>query len=166
MSAKNNAGEKNQRSVHHATFVIERQYLATPAQVFTAWSQPAAKARWFCGGEKWTQRTREMEFRVGGHERLVGAWAGGPVSTFVSCYQDIVSNQRIVYSYDMHLDENRISVSLATIEFKAEGTGTRLIVTEQGVFLDDFDNSAAREVGTKLLLDQLGLALQNSPDAG
>ena len=36
-----------QRSAHHATFVIERIYDASPARVFAAWSEPEAKARWF-----------------------------------------------------------------------------------------------------------------------
>ena len=34
-------------------------------------------------------------------------------------YQDIVPNERIIYSYDMHLDDKRISVSLATVELEA-----------------------------------------------
>jgi uncharacterized protein YndB with AHSA1/START domain len=33
-------------------------------------------------------------------------------------YCDIVPDQRIVYTYDMHMGEMRISVSLATVEFK------------------------------------------------
>jgi uncharacterized protein YndB with AHSA1/START domain len=34
-------------SVEHATFVIERRYDASPARVFAAWADPAAKRRWF-----------------------------------------------------------------------------------------------------------------------
>ena len=69
-------------------------------------------------------------------------------------------DQRIVYSYVMHLDEQRISVSLATIELLPDGKGTLLKLTEQGVFLDGYDDAGKREEGTKGLLDQLGLALQ------
>ena len=49
----------------------------------------------------------------------------------------------------MHLDQRRISVSLATIEFEPAGDGTRLILTEQGVYLDGADQPAAREQGTR-----------------
>ena len=49
-------------------------------------------------------------------------------------------NERIIYGYDMHLDDKRISVSLATVEFKPAGKGTRLTFTEQGAFLDGFDD--------------------------
>ena len=72
----------------------------------------------------------------------------------------LVPDQRIVYSYVMHLDEQRISVSLATIELLPDGKGTLLKLTEQGVFLDGYDDAGKREDGTKGLLDQLGLALQ------
>jgi uncharacterized protein YndB with AHSA1/START domain len=60
----------------------------------------------------------------------------------------------------MHLDDVRISVSLTTVEFQPSGTGTRLIFTEQGVFLDGTDSAAQREQGTQGVLDKLGAALQ------
>ena len=69
-------------------------------------------------------------------------------------------NERIIYTYDMHIGENRISVSVTTIEFKAAGKSTRMLFTEQGAFLDDFDNPKLREDGTKQLLEQLGKALK------
>jgi uncharacterized protein YndB with AHSA1/START domain len=59
----------------------------------------------------------------------------------------------------MHLDETRISVSLGTTEFRAHGTGTRLVYTEQGAFLDGFDDAGGRERGTQDLFDQLGAFL-------
>ena len=63
----------------------------------------------------------------------------------------------------MHLDETRISVSLATVEFKPAGAGTRLIFTEQAVFLDGADTAAAREQGTRDLLDNLDVELRREP---
>ena len=59
----------------------------------------------------------------------------------------------------MHLDDKRISVSLATVELKPAGAGTRLIFTEQAVFLDGYDNPAQREEGTRALLDNLDTSL-------
>jgi uncharacterized protein YndB with AHSA1/START domain len=154
-----------ERSAHHATFTIERVYPAAPARVFRAFADPAAKARWFAGPEGWQQMVREMDFRVGGRDRLVGRHAGGTVSAFDCRYWDIVPDQRIVYSYDMHLDDRRISVSLATLEFHPAETGTRLVVTEQGVFLDGYNDAGAREQGTGWLLQRLGAALAGM-DAG
>ena len=148
----------SERSVEHGTFTIERKFDATPARVFAAWAEPKAKAIWFAGpAGQWKQQLRQMDFRIGGRERVRGEFAGGRVSEFDASYHDIVSNRRIVYSYTMHVDEKRISVSLATIEFEPAGGGaTRLILTEQGAFLDGgFDGSAGREQGTRGLLDNL-----------
>ena len=150
----------NERSVTHATFVVERTYDASPARVFAAWADPAAKARWFAGPAEWGTAEFELDFRVGGREINRGGPPGGPVHSFDARYHDIVPNQRIVYAYDLYLDDKRISVSLATVEFKPEGAGTRLIFTEQGAFLDGHDTSAPREQGTGDLLDALGAELR------
>lgn len=149
------------RTVQHATFVIERIYDAPPSLVFKAWADEEAKARWFGASGEWQVINREFDFRVGGRERLKGRWPNGRITAFDSLYQDIVTEQRIVYSYDMHIDGKRISVSLATIEFKPLGAGTGLTVTEQGVFLDGYDDAGSREQGTRALLDKLDAALRS-----
>lgn len=148
------------RSVTHATFVIERVYDAPPRLVFAAWATAEGKASWFVGPEGWSQMERVFEFRVGGEERLKGAFAGGRTSDFRSRFFDIVPDRRIVYTYDMYIDTTKISVSLATVEFLAEGAGTRLVVTEQGAFLDGYDDAGSRERGTGGLLEQLDAALR------
>jgi uncharacterized protein YndB with AHSA1/START domain len=152
----------NARSATHGTFTLERAYDASPARVFKAWADPAIKARWFVGPADWQLLERSIDFRIGGKERLSGRKGSGIVSTFDAIYHDIVPDERIIYSYDMRLDEAHISVSLATIELRPEGTGTRLIFTEQAVFLDGYDDSGSRERGTSILLDQLGVELQQS----
>ena len=151
-----------ERSVTHATFVIERSYPAAPARVFRALSDQAAKSKWFVGPGDWDVARYEIDFRVGGREINSGGRAGEPLHTFNAIYQDIVENERIIYAYDMHVGDTRISVSLATIELKPEGSGTRLVFTEQGAFLDGYDDAAGRERGTSDLLDALGKSLEGS----
>ena len=148
------------RSIVHATFSLQRVYDASPAQVFRALSDKAAKARWFEGGDGYTSLEREMDVRPGGRERLRGRWASGVVSTFDAVYFDVVPNERLIYAYEMHLDDRKISVSLATMELQPEGAGTKLVVTEQGSFLDGYDDAGSRERGTGFLLDRLGASLQ------
>jgi uncharacterized protein YndB with AHSA1/START domain len=144
------------RSVVHATFCLERTYPVSSAKVFKALTDPAAKAKWFAGNGGYTLLAREMDVRSGGREHVKGRWESGVVSTFDAIYHDIVPDQRIVYSYEMHLNERRISVSLATFELKAAGTATRLVMTEQGAFLDGYDDGGSRERGSNFLLDALG----------
>jgi len=148
------------RSVVHATFSLERTYEASPAEVFHALSDKAAKASWFEGGNGYTVLEREMDVRPGGRERVKGRWASGTVSTFDAVYYDVVPNERIVYAYEMSLDDRKISVSLATMELHPAGAGTRLVVTEQGAFLDGYDDGGSRERGTGFLLDRLGASLR------
>ena len=149
----------SERSTRHATFVIERTYAASPARVFKAWADPKAKARWFADPDE-REAKYELDFRVGGREVNRGGPPGGPVYTYDARYQDIVPDERIVYTYDMHLDQKRISVSLATVELNPAVAGTRLVFTEQAVFLDGLDNALDREHGIGDLLDKLDAALR------
>src|SRR6266545_1309872 len=124
------------RSVEHASFVVERKYEAPPERAFAAWADREAKARWYVDSDAHL----ELDFRVGGRERSQGIAPDG-----------------IVYTYEMLLQETRISVSLATVEFTLVGDGdTRLVFTEQGAFLDGHESPARRAEGMGGLLDALG----------
>jgi uncharacterized protein YndB with AHSA1/START domain len=147
------------RSVTHATFSVERRYDATPTRVFAAWAEPAAKRRWFAEAEDWITTEYELDFRVGGRELFRGRPKDGPVIAYDAVYQDIVPERRIVYSYAMTSDGQRISVSVATVEIAAANDGTRLVFTEQGAFLDRLETPSSREQGTGGLLDALGVEL-------
>ena len=148
-----------ERTAVHGTFTIERTYGASRERVFRAWADVKAKARWFKPPAGFEQTPLKSDFRVGGRENTCSTPPGGKPHVFDATYWDIVPNERIVYCYEMHIGEAKISVSLATVEFKPAGSGTRLVVTEQGVFLDGYDDAGSRERGTRGLLDQLGAAL-------
>jgi uncharacterized protein YndB with AHSA1/START domain len=140
----------------HCTFSIKRSLSAPPSEVFNAWANPEIKGRWFKGPGEWSNLGYELDFRIGGHEHMASGPSEGPMHVYDATIEDIVPNERIVYSYEMHLDKKRISVSLATVELEPEGDdGTRLIFTEQDVFLDAADNETARVEGTRELLENL-----------
>jgi uncharacterized protein YndB with AHSA1/START domain len=150
------------RSVAHGAFHLERTYEATADEVYKALSDEAAKSRWFFGPQGWRLIERAMDFRIGGRERVKGGFEGGVTTTFDAIYHDIVPRERIVYTYEMHLDERKISVSLATLQIKFAGERrTRLLVDEQGAFLDGYDDAGKRERGTRDLLDKLGASLRS-----
>jgi uncharacterized protein YndB with AHSA1/START domain len=152
-----------ERSVTHATFTIERTYDAPPRRVFNAFADPAIKRRWFAEGEGWAIEEFTADFRVGGSERSSFRFHGGPLIRNDTVYQDIVPDQRIIIAYTMMVGENRISASLATTQFEPAGAGTRLVFTEQGAFLDGYDDAGKREEGTRELLEALVKELQRSP---
>ena len=79
--------------------------------MFAAFANPQAKARWFVGPDEWDKSDHKLDFRVGGRESVSGGPPGGPSHVFNAVYQDIVPNERIVYTSDMQLGTTRISVS-------------------------------------------------------
>jgi uncharacterized protein YndB with AHSA1/START domain len=142
-------------SVVHDSFSIERSYPVPPERVFAAWASLEAKRQWF-GNEEGLEPVGEqtLEFRVGGREHF-SAKAAGKLFDFDATYCDIVENERIVWTYDMHMDGQRISVSLGTVQLAPTPGGTKLVMTEQGAFLDGLDTNAARAEGTSQFLDDL-----------
>ena len=146
------------RSTEHATFTIERHYDAAPARVFAAFADPAAKARWF-GPPTPARGEYGFDFAVGGRERFTVATPDGATYLYDARYEEIVPEARIVYAYTLDRDETRMSVSVATVEIEAAGGGARLLLTEQGVFLDGADTPAEREHGTREMLEKLAAAL-------
>jgi uncharacterized protein YndB with AHSA1/START domain len=146
------------RYVTHATFTLERSYPVRPARVFAAWADPVAKASWFTPGPG---SGHELDFRVGGREVARGGPDGGPVMTFETLYRDIVPDQRIVYTSTMSTGTDVMTVSLTTVEFTPGGDGgTRLVLTEQGAYLDGREQPAWREQGTADHLEALAAQLK------
>jgi uncharacterized protein YndB with AHSA1/START domain len=160
MSLETKAG----RSIVHGSFTITRNWKASPQRVFEAFANEQAKGKWFAGPPGWEQHEKSFDFREGGREKLVGRHANGMVSSFDCLYRDIVPPTageagRIIYSYVMHLNGRKISVSQASIEIQPESGGTKLVITEYGDFLDGYDDAGSREQGTHFLMDQLGRSI-------
>lgn len=151
-----------ERSQAHGTFVIERRYDAPVDAVWHALSDNDQRAKWFGGGAEFDVTEQSHDFRVGGLGVEDGQWRGGPRSRFVSTYTDIVDRYRMVFTYDMWVDDRHLSTSLTTIVVEPDGNGTRLTFTEQAVHFDGLDSIEGREEGTRGLLDLLGDTL---PDA-
>jgi uncharacterized protein YndB with AHSA1/START domain len=128
--------DTTERSQTHATFVVERTYPVPVGAVWHALSDNGARDQWF----------------------------SGPRSRFHSTYTDIVDLQRIVFTYDMWVDDQHLSTSLTTIALEPDGDQTRLTYTEQGVHFDGLDSVEGREEGTRGLLDQLASYLAADRD--
>ena len=138
------------------TMVLERRYAASVSDVFAAWANRSAKLVWFAGSGPDDAPAYALDFRVGGHETFRGGAPGsGEVYTYDAEYQDIVPDARIVYSYYMLRNDTRISVSLTCVEFEHDGDGTRLVLTEHGIYLDGHDKPEYRTQGIGEQLDAL-----------
>lgn len=52
-----------------------------------------------------------------------------------------------------------MTVSLTTVELRPDGPGTQLVLTEQGTFLDGYEDPSWREQGTSQQLAALAAEL-------
>jgi len=152
-------------TIVHNTFVIERNYPQPPERVFGAFALPSRKRRWYAEGDHEIQEF-EMEFRVGGSERFryrfkEGHPIAGSEITNESTYQDIVPGKHIVMTSKMSLNGKPIVAMLLTLEFLPSGTGTDLIHTHQGAFLEWPDGPRMIEAGWRALLDRMEKELES-----
>lgn len=140
--------------VLHASFTLERTYPATPERVFAARADPALKRAWFVGGTG----EHELDFRVGGVERN-GNDLDGRALTFVSRYEEIVPDTRIVFTSVLAVDGAPATVSVNSVELTTEGDGCRLTLTQSSAYLDGREKPEWREEGTGSQLDALARVL-------
>jgi len=139
----------------HATFTLERHYDVPPEVVFAAWADPATKARWFAspGAE------HSLDLRVGGIEVTRGGPDPDVPFVFTSTYQEVQPGARLVYSSTLAHAGRVATVSITSVEITDNGTGSTLVLTEHGIFLDHLEEPAWREQGTAEWLDRLEGAL-------
>ena len=80
--------------------------------------------------------------------------------TFESLYRDIIPAERIVYTSTLSTGDDVMMASLTTVEFRPAEDGTRLVLTEQGAFLDGREEPVWREHGTAAQLEALAAELK------
>lgn len=135
-------------AVAHENFTIERTYPNCREHVWSAWSNPAKKAKWFGG------KVHSMDFVVGGRETASFRDDMGE-HVNETRYFEIVENERIVMAYSMAMNGRVHTVSLATIRFVDHNGGTRLTFTEQMCVIPPSDGVEGRRHGWGELLGGL-----------
>jgi uncharacterized protein YndB with AHSA1/START domain len=150
-------------SVIHGAFTVARDLDAPPERVFAAYAEQDQRSRWFPMPGRIHY---ELDFRVGGKEISRGVFA--PMGEeerleYHATFSDIVTGERLVFSYDLRVNDVRHWVSLVTIELAPHDGGTRLRHTEQYAFLaytaDGSRDTAHLKGGTRLQLNALAAAL-------
>lgn len=150
---------KNQ-PVDHATFVVERMLPGRPPHAFRFWSEFDLKRKWTSCHPDWIVLEDSLDFRIGGSEVVRWRTTEGEMRGFRAHYFDIVPGERIIYAYEMTLDARRLSVSLATVVFAADGAQTRVTFTEQAAVLDVGAGLEMRASGTGSGFDRLAAVME------
>lgn len=145
------------RRLARSGFTLNRLYRAPLERVWDAFADEDQKRGWWGDSDRVETREWAFDFRVGGRDVDEGKFHNGPVSRYEATYTDIVEHIRIVTTYDMWLDGDHMSTSVASLEFEQTDAGTRFTHVEHGVFFDQFwADGQGREDGTQGLLDALG----------
>jgi len=136
--------------VVHSTFSLERRYPTPVERVFAAWAEPQARRRWMAQGAEHSQ-----EFEVGGLETVRGTDGEGRPLIYEAQYAQILPNERILTTSTLRTGEVLSTVSVTSVEFRADGDGTVVLLTEHGMYLPGQEQPAWREQGTADQLDAL-----------
>lgn len=145
----------------HDTIRLTQHVDASVADVWEAYADSAARARWSVpAGEKMVYE--QSDFREGGHDR----YRCGPPETLdfhaETEYTRIVPNELVVYTETVRNEGQTLATGLVTWEFEPDDRGTLVTVTSQVVsFIGPGMIDGNRNGHTKAL-EQLGRHLADA----
>ncbi|MBW9121247.1 SRPBCC domain-containing protein [Microbacterium trichothecenolyticum] len=149
------------------SFTIPLGLDVPPAQLWPLFAELPLRRTWTRMPGPSATALHELDFRVGGTERMTNTFVSGDqreelenVATFV----DIVPNERIISTYRAIVDHTTRWVALVTIDLIPTQSGTRLEWTEQYSFVtlstpDGVDDERHLVGGTRLRLNGLYAAV-------
>jgi uncharacterized protein YndB with AHSA1/START domain len=129
-------------SVHPAplakpSLTLTRHLTAAPDRVYAAWTEPEKIARWF-GPEKIDVLIAETDARVGGKFHIVMRGQDGEEHDVSGIYQQVVPNEKLVFSWAWRTTPER--QSQVTVLIKPDGAGSLLTLIHEHFF-----DAAARD---------------------
>ena len=149
--------------------MVPLEFAAPPQQLWPMFAELPLRKRWVRMPGPSRTATHELDFRVGGGERLTNTFTSGDTVEHLenrSTFHDIVPNERIISSYEALVAEILRWVALVRVDLSpnAEG-GTHLEWTEQYTFVHLSTPGGVDHVkhligGTRLRLNGLVAALE------
>ncbi|CAN7608403.1 SRPBCC domain-containing protein [Bosea sp. LjRoot9] len=113
------------------SLTMKRRLNASPAEVYRAWTDPKLLTRWF-GPENVETLEAELDVRVGGVYRIVMLENTGERHQVSGAYQEVVANERLVFSWSWVTTPER--VSRVTVTLKPDGDITILTLLHEQLF--------------------------------
>ena len=115
------------------SLTLKRRIEASPGQVYSAWADPKKIVHWFGPAQAANGTMRaDMDVRVGGRFRIDFKDVDGAYHEVGGAYQEVVPNERLVFSWAWHSTPER--ESLVTVTFKPDGDGTMLTLLHERFF--------------------------------
>ncbi len=110
--------------------VISKTIAAPVDRVYGAWTTPELMKRWFAPSDEMTVPIADVDLTIGGRYRLQMRNSDGDNHTIVGTYEEIVPNEKLVFSWQWEGSDlvTRVTVALRAL---AEGH-TELTLTHDG----------------------------------
>lgn len=131
--------------------ILTRTINASPAEVFRAWTDPTLLSQWSCP-EGTEMDGVTVDLKVGGSFKIRMKGENQHYTAF-GTYREIQPPKRLVYTWDWEEADNAMGDTLITVEFEAEGEGTRVVMTHD--LLPTAELAAAHDEGWTSCLDRL-----------
>ena len=115
------------------SLTLKRRIKASPAQVFSAWTDPKKIAHWFGPTETVPNSVRaELDARTGGRFTVAFKTGDGEQHQVGGIYREVVPHSRLVFTWAWHTTPER--ESLVTITLAPDGAGTLLTLHHEQFF--------------------------------
>jgi uncharacterized protein YndB with AHSA1/START domain len=118
--------------------VLTRTFKAPRELVWAAWTTPAHMKEWLGLSEQMTPESITMDVRKGGRFRIQLKAEDGEYFTAAGTYLTVQPPEQLVYTWDWEKDGGGTEFgeleghgTQMTLEFHAEGSGTRLVLTHE-----------------------------------
>lgn len=135
-----------------APLVVSRLVRADVAEVYRAWVDSAQLERWFTPEDSWAVRITRHDARVGGSCTAEFGPAGEPPYVETLEYTELLPPTRLAFRSVMSREGVHLGTTEVTVELRARGESTEVVVTETGV---DSAHRDEREVGWGTTLSHL-----------
>lgn len=118
-----------------APVTLERTFDSSPEDVFDAWTNPDVLRRWWAAQPTWSSPGCDVDLRVGGRYRLQMRRDDGALHVVGGEYREIERPKRLVYTWCWEGDDvpHPGHVSLVTVEFRADGERTTVVLEHSGL---------------------------------
>ncbi len=116
------------------SLTIKRRFNASPAKVFSAWTDPEKVKRWMGPGEVKSLHA-EADPRKGGRYRWVMQSPDGEEHDVSGVYREVIPNEKLVFTWAWKSTPER--ESLVTVTLKSDAGGTLLTLTHEQFFDED-----------------------------
>jgi uncharacterized protein YndB with AHSA1/START domain len=133
------------------SLTIKRRLNATPARVYSAWTDPEKMMRWWKPTDAGRTVIAEADVRVGGSFHIVMHTPTGDKHDISGVYQEVIPNEKLVFSWSWRSTPER--QSLVTLTFKPDSDGTLLTLMHEHFFDEAARDNHKR--GWDPILDQL-----------